>query len=202
MVDGRAVFTTDKLDKAGDASVKAVYAGSDKYAVVENTTKFNVAKAASTIDIDAGDIKVGETATITVSVPKEIGEVTLNVNGTDYTNTTENGVAVFNVVDLKAGNYTVVVSHVESDNYLANSNSTVFNVLKLDVPANVTAALDGDGNKSEIVIQMPEGATGNVTVTVGNKTFDVPIGPDGKVVIPKDNLTDADGNNFTVSCQC
>ena len=199
LVDGRAVFTTDKLDKAGDASVKAVYAGSDKYAVVENTTKFNVAKAASTIDIDAGDIKVGETATITVTVPKEIGEVTLNVNGTDYTNTTENGVAVFNVDELKAGNYTVVVSHVESDNYLANSNSTVFNVLKLDVPANVTANLDDDGNKSDVVIQMPEGATGNVTVTVGNKTFEVPIGPGGKVTIPKDNLTDAEGNNFTVS---
>ena len=199
LVDGRAVFTTDKLDKAGDASVKAVYTGSDKYAVVENTTKFNVAKAASTIDIDAGDIKVGETATITVTVPKEIGEVTLNVNGTDYTNTTENGVAVFNVDELKAGNYTVVVSHVESDNYLANSNSTVFNVLKLDVPANVTANLDDDGNKSDVVIQMPEGATGNVTVTVGNKTFEVPIGPGGKVTIPKDNLTDAEGNNFTVS---
>ncbi|ALT67920.1 adhesin-like protein [Methanobrevibacter millerae] len=199
LVGGKAVFTTDKLDKAGDASVKAVYTGSDKYAVVENTTKFNVAKAASTIDMDAGDIKVGKTATITVTVPKEIGEVTLNVNGTDYTNTTENGVAVFNVDGLKAGNYTVVVSHVESANYLANSNSTVFNVLKLDVPANVTAELDNDGNKSEIEIQMPEGATGNVTVTVGNKTFEVPIGPDGKVVIPKDNLTDADGNNFTVS---
>ena len=124
--------------------------------------------------IDAGDIKVNETATITVTVPEEIKQVTLNVNGTDYTNDTKNGVAVFNVDGLKAGNYTVVVSHDESASYLANSNSTVFNVLKLDIPANVTAKLEDDGNKSEIVIQMPEGATGNVTVTVGNKTFEVP----------------------------
>ena len=149
--------------------------------------------------IDAGDIKVNETATITVTVPEKM-EVTLTVNGTEYTKETDDGgVAVFNVDGLKAGNYTVVVSHDESDSYLANSNSTVFNVLKLDIPANVTAKLDDDGNKSDIVIQMPEGATGNVTVTVGNKTFEVPIGPDGKVTIPKDNLTDADGNNFTIS---
>ena len=199
LAGGKAVFTTGILDKAGDVSVKAVYKGSDKYANVENTTKFNVAKATSTIVIDAGDIKVNETATITVTVPEEIKEVTLNVNGTDYTNDTKNGVAVFNVDGLKAGNYTVVVSHDESDSYLANSNSTVFNVLKLDIPANVTAKLDDDDNKSDIVIQMPEGATGNVTVTVGNKTFEVPIGPDGKVTIPKDNLTDAEGNNFTIS---
>ena len=199
LAGGKAVFTTGILDKAGDVSVKAVYKGSDKYANVENTTKFNVAKATSTIVIDAGDIKVNETATITVTVPEEIKQVTLNVNGTDYTNDTKNGVAVFNVDGLKAGNYTVVVSHDESDSYLANSNSTVFNVLKLDIPANVTAKLDDDDNKSDIVIQMPKGATGNVTVTVGNKTFEVPIGPDGKVTIPKDNLTDADGNNFTIS---
>ena len=199
LAGGKAVFTTGILDKAGDVSVKAVYKGSDKYANVENTTKFNVAKATSTIVIDAGDIKVNETATITVTVPEEIKQVTLNVNGTDYTNDTKNGVAVFNVDGLKAGNYTVVVSHDESDSYLANSNSTVFNVLKLDIPANVTAKLDDDDNKSDIVIQMPKGATGNVTVTVGNKTFEVPIGPDGNVTIPKDNLTDADGNNFTIS---
>ncbi|MEE0025313.1 Ig-like domain-containing protein, partial [Methanobrevibacter sp.] len=199
LAGGKAVFTTDILDKAGDVPVKAIYKGSDKYANVENTTKFNVAKATSTIMIDAGDIKVNETATITVTVPEEIKQVTLNVNGTDYTNDTKSGVAVFNVDGLKAGNYTVVVSHSESASYLANSNSTVFNVLKLDIPANVTAELDDDGNKSEVVIQMPEGATGNVTVTVGNKTFEVPIGPDGKVTIPKDNLTDAKGNNFTIS---
>ena len=47
--------------------------------------------------IDADDIKVNETATITVTVPEEIKQVTLNVNGTDYTNDTKIGVAVFNV---------------------------------------------------------------------------------------------------------
>ena len=44
---------------------------------------------------------------------------------------------------------------------------------------------------------MPEDATGNVTVKVGNKTFEVPI-VDGKVIIPADNLTDAEGNNITI----
>ena len=185
---------------AGEYDVSAVFAGDDNYGSVSNVSSFKVSKLDNPISIDVGDIKAGEDVVITVNVDSgATGNITITVDGKEYTNVTESGVATFTVSGLKNGSYVVDAKYLEDDKYFGNSTQKSFSCEKQNIVPNVTAKLDDDGNKSNVVIQMPENATGNVTVTVGNKTFEVPIGPDGKVVIPKDNLTDADGNNFTIS---
>ena len=71
---------------------------------MENSTsaKLTVFKQQSIISVDAEDIKVGETAQIMITGPKDIsGTVIVNVNGVNYTTVITNGSGVVKVGGLQ-----------------------------------------------------------------------------------------------------
>ena len=60
---------------------------------------------------------------------------------------------------------------------------------KYDTPINVTVSEAKEGEDIVITVEVPKGATGNVTVSVGGKDYTAEI-DDGKAVVTAKNVSD------------
>ena len=162
---GKAILDIPDLEP-GDYDAVADYPGDSKYAPATNSTSFNVPKISDyPIDITKEDDE------LVITVPDDAtGNVTVNIDGKNYTVPIENGTARLNVSDLAPGDYDVVVDYPGDDKYGPGSNSTSFNIPKIsDYPIDITKEDD------ELVITVPDDATGNVTVNIDGKNYTVPI---------------------------
>ena len=178
--NGVAVFNISGLGN-GTHIITANYNGDDKYLKSTNKSSITVNKLESSISVSAGDIDVGDSEVITVVVPGDAtGTVTITVDGKDYTSSISGGNAVFYINNLAEGSYTVVARYNGDNKYNANDNSTSFVVSKnvIDpVGDNKTSVdvVENENGTSTITVNVPEDATGNVTITVGDKNYTVPI---------------------------
>ena len=144
------------------------YSGDDVFAEDETTVTVVVDKFEITPEISVESIELGEEAFIEVTVSGATGSVTFYVDGQDpETVGLENGYANIWVFDLTNGTYNVKVVYSGDDTYYGSEATAEFEVsYEIDI--------DGDsvyGEDSIIMINLPDGATGNVTVTIGNETF-------------------------------
>ncbi|WP_407415803.1 Ig-like domain repeat protein, partial [Methanobrevibacter sp.] len=171
VTDGQAKLHLDDLS-AGNHDVAVKYPGDDYYAPKGNATSFTVDKSETPISIEVEDGKV------IVELPEDAtGNVTVTIDGKDQTVPIEDGKAVVDISDLEPGNHTIEVNYPGDDNYKPTSNSTIIDVPKIsDYPINIT---EEDG---KLVVNVPEDATGNVTVTIDGKDYTAPI-EDGKAVL-------------------
>ena len=202
--DGTVRIPVEDLP-AGNYNVTVSYSGDENYTAVNGTAKFSVDKIDSTVDVDTEDITYGENETIRYTVPEDAtGTVNITVVGDNgvtkvFTDVSvENGTVGVNVEDLPAGNYNVAVQYSGDDNYNPGTGTSDFTVDKA-VPEMDIETEDIDYNQTEnITVTLPEDATGTVNVTVTDKdgnngTFtDVPIGEDGTVIIPVEDLPAGD----------
>ena len=196
IVDGKVTFTVSDL-AYGTYNVTAIYSGDNKFLGSNITSSISVAKHDSFVVVSVVDIKVGDNATITVNiVPNDAtGNVSLKINGIDYDPVNvSSGKAVFTVSGLGNGTYTAVVTYNGNVKYLNSTGNASFKVSKVDINPDVNSTSVLETNTT-ITVTVPEDATGNVTIFVGDKTFIGAIG-DGKAVI---NLTGvSDGTNITI----
>ncbi|WP_405267227.1 Ig-like domain repeat protein, partial [Methanobrevibacter sp.] len=184
--DNRATLSLDNL-KVGEYPVTAVYNGDENYESVTKSDEFTVNSKNATIDVDSSDIKVGEDETITVTLPEDAtGTVTITIDGKKYTAPVENGKAVFDIPDLSAGDKTAKIHYSGDDNYGSSDTTISFTVSKVkpDVSAQNVSS-DGSG---KIVIQLPEDATGTVTITIDGKKYTAPV-ENGKAVFDIQGLS-------------
>ena len=187
IVDGKAVVDISDLEP-GNHTVDVSYPGDDNYAPVTESTVIEVPK-----ETDYPFTVSEEDGKIVVDVPDDAtGYVTVTIDGKDYAAPIKDGKAVIDVPsDLEPGNHTVDVSYPGDDKYAPATNSTTIEVPKeTDYPFIVT---EEDG---KIVINVPEDATGNVTVTIDGEEYDVPI-VDGKAVV--DIPSNLEPGNHTVN---
>ena len=182
---GQAKLHLDNLTK-GDHDVVVNYPGDDYYAPNGNVTSFTIDEKETQMKVDVEDGK------IVIELPDDAtGEVTVTIDGENQTVPVVNGKAVVDISDLEPGNHTVNVTYPGDDKYSSASASTIVEVPKeTDYPFIVT---EEDG---KIVINVPEDATGNVTVTIDGEEYDVPI-VDGKAVV--DIPSDLEPGNHTVN---
>ena len=179
IVNGKGTFHADKL-AAGSYNFNARFAGSNNYNEVSDSGKFNVYKVDSAIGITVKDINVGEDAVITVKLFSDAtGELTVTVNGKDYTANVVNGRATVSVSDLKAGNYDVVAKYSGDNNYNAAVAASSFTVSKVDSTMDVTVNDIVFGGDLTVDAVLPDDATGEVVITVNGVDYPVPI-VDGK----------------------
>ena len=179
IVNGKGTFHADKL-AAGSYNFNARFAGSNNYNEVSDSGKFNVYKVDSAIGITVKDINVGEDAVITVKLFSDAtGELTVTVNGKDYTANVVNGRATVSVSDLKAGNYDVVAKYSGDNNYNAAVATSSFTVSKVDSTMDVTVNDIVFGGDLTVDAVLPDDATGEVVITVNGVDYPVPI-VDGK----------------------
>ena len=175
IVNGKGTFHADKL-AAGSYNFNARFAGSNNYNEVSDSGKFNVYKVDSAIGITVKDINVGEDAVITVKLFSDAtGELTVTVNGKDYTANVVNGRATVSVSDLKAGNYDVVAKYSGDNNYNAAVATSSFTVSKVDSTMDVTVNDIVFGGDLTVDAVLPDDATGEVVITVNGVDYHVAI---------------------------
>ena len=175
IVNGKGTFHADKL-AAGSYNFNARFAGSNNYNEVSDSGKFNVYKVDSAIGITVKDINVGEDAVITVKLFSDAtGELTVTVNGKDYTANVVNGRATVSVSDLKAGTYDVVAKYSGDNNYNAAVATSSFTVSKVDSTMDVTVNDIVFGGDLIVDAVLPVDATGEVVITVNGVDYHVSI---------------------------
>ena len=206
---GRAILNVPGLS-AGNHTVKVVYNGDDNHYPNEAVDNFTVRQAKPTMEINTDDIDYGETENINVTIAGIEGGVTptgtVNVTVTGDNGVTKtftrpinpDGTVSVPVEDLPVGSYNVTVSYPGDENYTAINGTSQFTVGKIDPTVNVNADNITYGETETIEITVPKDATGTVNVTVtdkdgNNRTFtDLPVGKDGTVSVPVDNLAAGD----------
>ena len=129
------------------------------------------------MNASAEDVPVGEDVVIDVDLPEDAtGEVTVVIDGKPYSAPIVNGTAEIVVPDLPAGDYEVTVEYPGDDKYGPNEDNVTFSVSKLPTDMNVTIPEDPvPGKNTTVVVDLPDDATGNVTVTVDGKNYTVPV---------------------------
>lgn len=168
--DGSVDVDTAAL-AAGSYTVKAVIAGDGKYSANETTKVFVISKRPSEVSINVGSAyNVGDNFTIEIT---NSTAARVTINGDDYA--VENGKVVVDTSKLAAGEYTVVANISENDKYLASSSAAAFKLSKVETPVtNETIPVNGSAKESKTPtysINLPNDATGNLTVTIGDKNY-------------------------------
>ena len=169
--DGKATWNLINLP-VGTYPVFAVYNGNENYSTVNASGEFTVIPLSSWVNGIADDIFVGEDAIINISViPNATGNVTITIENNTYTATIENGKAQFTVSNLKAGEKQVEISYNGDSIYAPSENTTTFTVNKIKPTITVDTYDIYVGDNETITITLPQDATGNLAVTIGNETY-------------------------------
>ena len=196
VVNGKGNVTGVKL-AAGTYDFTAKFAGDNNYNDVGDSGNFKVNKVDSVIDVAVSDIKVGEDAVITVKLLSDAtGNVTVNVNGKDYTEPVVNGMANVKVSGLKADTYDVIVKYSGDNNYNDAVATSSFTVSKVDPTMDVT--VDGIVFGEDLTVEavLPVDATGEVVIAVDGNSITQQLLPNGKATQVVKDLT---ANNYTIS---
>ena len=187
ITDGKGQLVIPGIS-GGNHTVTARYLGDDKYNPSQKATKsFEVESVPSTVSVKVDNITYGDKAVVEVTVPTDAtGNVTVTIGNKTYTVPVSGGKGVLVVPDLDAGNYTVEAKYNGDDKYESSTYSTALEVAKeILTPEDVKVIDQGNGT---VVVVVPENATGNVTVKVGDKEYNATV-VNGTAVITLDNST-------------
>jgi hypothetical protein len=150
------------------------------------------------VNVTVENIDVGDVAVIEVTVPSDAtGWVHVTVDNVTYAVKVTDGKASIEVPGLASGEHDINVTYLGDDKYLPSGNETAVEVSK--VPSTVVVSVENitGGDKAVIEITVPSDATGNVTVTVDGKDYNVPVaGGKGILVVP-----DLEVDNYTVTAK-
>lgn len=164
------------ITTGGMQAIEVTYTGDDKYNNGTAVKEFNATKAASTTEINGTElITTVDDAIVLVTVGPEgaTGAIVVALDEKIYdVYDIEDGIAIFTIPGLTAGNHSIVVKYTGDNNY--NESVASMNVTVVVAPTFIDAegkdAVYGE-SAYVFVSGLPEDATGNVTVTIGNKTF-------------------------------
>ena len=162
----------------------ALYPGNENYTSVNTSDVFHVRDLIpTTVVVIADDVHVGEDALISIVVGPEgvSGNVTVNVDGTNYTVPLKDGKATLIVPGLSAGEKNVTVWYGGSMFYLPSENSTAFDVLKFKPEIDIVAPAITVGEDGVITVKVPKDATGTITIEIKGKRYTAEI-EDGEAV--------------------
>ena len=190
--EGSTVITISNLAN-GTHTFTVKYSGDDKFKEAETTVVVMVNKTQTTPEILAESIELGDDAYIGVSLPDgATGTVTIYVGDLDpVILDLEDAKAYLYVPDLGNGTYDVRVVYSGDDFYTGSEAVSQFNV-------NYDIEIDGDlryGEDGLIYIELPDGAEGNVEVTIDDQTFTVDV-EDGYAVV---NVSDLDYGSHEIT---
>ena len=180
--------------KNGTYTVQANYSGDYYWNSAVNTTSFIVSKVPSSINVTVDNVTYGDKVVINITTSEGIcGNVTVDVNGTNYTAYVSGGHGLLVLDNVKVGEYPVNVTFGGCAKYLPNYNATSFKVSKINATTEMVVIDQGNGT---VVVVLPGNATGYVNITIGNDTFNATV-VNGTAVVTLENATPG-LNNITV----
>ena len=197
--NGKATGTIGGL-AAGDYTVAIKYVGDDKYTGVEVAENVNVAKAQPVLGVVIADVDYGNgfviEATLTgVNGAPLSGNVIVTVAGKEYTVKVTDGKGIATGDKLAAGTYAFAAVWAGDDNYNIVTENGDFKVNKIDSSVAVNVNNIKVGEELTITVNVPSDATGDVTVSVDGKEYNVAI-ENGKAV---KTIADLKANDYTVT---
>ena len=183
--DGKATQVVKDLT-AGSHVVVVKYAGDDKYTAVEIAKGVNVAKAQPVLGVVIADVDYGNgfviEATLTgVNSAPLSGNVIVTVAGKEYPVKVTDGKGIATGDRLAAGTYAFAAAWAGDDNYNIVTENGDFKVNKIDSSVVVNVNNIKVGEELTITVNVPSDATGDVTVSVDGKEYNVAI-ENGKAV--------------------
>ena len=185
--DGKATFTVPILSN-GTRTVVASYSGDRKYMANSTTAKLTATRKASSVNATDATITVGDIAKITIVGPADYnGFATVKVNGTSYSVAITNGRGQLNVTGLANATHIVYVTLLENAKYNSSSNDSARIFVNKVTDAVIDASVENTTEDKPVVVKVtvPDDATGNVTVVIGNITKTVPIaGGENEIIVP------------------
>ena len=178
----------------GDYALLVIYDGDDNYNNNSAHARFTVSPINVTMEANADNITVNETARINVVLDPAIdGVVYIVYNGTNYTADITGGTGTIEIPNLDAGDYTFTVYYDGDENHTtcsAEVNLTVKELVDMDISyANITY-----GDIAYINVRlMPLDAEGVAYIVYGGKNYTVNLTQGvGRIEIP-----DLNAGNYT-----
>ena len=153
----------------------------------------NVYQINPNLYVYAYDIEIDQPTNITVTLNSNVaGLVRLELNNVNYTEEIVDGTVKFNIEGLSLGNYTVHAYFDGNVNFYEDYDWDIFEVTKvenldIDIPEEI------EGDNDAFSFNMPEDATGTVSIIINGKTYSVDV-INGTVSIDLSNLTNG---NYT-----
>ena len=131
---------------------------------------------------------LGEPVSVTVTVPDDAtGNVTVTIGNVTMTVPVTGGENIISVPGVPVGEHDVIVTYNGDDKYdPVTTNDTVKVNPKQTSPEDVKVTDLGNGT---VIITVPENATGNVTVKVGNETVVAEV-INGTATVDFSNMSD------------
>jgi hypothetical protein len=168
-VGGAANYELANLN-VGNYTVDVIYNGDSNHLAGFDGTAFTVNKIESVATVSVEDISYGDDASINVNMGNITGSVSVYVNGEYRCNVTvNNGVASYDLSDLGAGEYSISIYYAGNDKYLPVTASTTFKVAKNNQTMDISAEYAEINGTGQVLIKLPDDASGYVSVYVNNQ---------------------------------
>ena len=182
VVEGIAIIPLYHL-KPGNYSFDVKYSGDKNYTEASGKTKTEISKITPEMTVNA-NLKE-----ITVQLPDDAtGNVKTTINGKEIVAPVSKGKATIQLDELNPGNYTFDVRYSGDDYYYPRTEKASVSVPKIDPMMNASFEVN------EIVVELPDDATGNVSTTIDGVDYSSPV-VDGLAIIP---LYDLKPGNYTL----
>ncbi len=192
-VDGKAQTLNDnKFTIKATAGIHTILAGvseTDKYMGANANATFTVDKLDSEIEVTATDAKVGEMATVSVSVTENAtGVVIVSVGSTEYSLNLENASSI-DVLMNAPGKFEVSARYLGDDVFNpSQSGVKTIEVIEKETPVvNVTIPEIKAGDDGNISMSIPN-ATGILYVIVDGEAKAIGLDENGSASYPVENL--------------
>ena len=151
----------------------ATWEGNTNYNGATFNGEFTINKTNPSIKVDVDDVEVGKNTTIKVTLPEDVkGNVTIVVDGKNYTVNLKDGIATKNITITKTGTYTVDVVYNSDNNYNPIKGDANFTVSKI---SNYNITIDTEnitfGQNATIKVTLPSDVNEVITIAIDNKNY-------------------------------
>ncbi len=170
----------------GQYTITATYNGDEEYdsAASSPITVVVKDKTPTEIKIDADDIKVGEDATVSVSIPGASGVVKIIVDGAGTIITLdETGKAEYLIPNIAAGEHSIIAIYDGDETHNAVYNSAVLKVAKFASEVSVAGGNVVVGQDTVIKVSVTDGATGVVMIEVAGAYYSLDLSESDEISI-------------------
>ena len=184
-IGGIATFKIDSLPE-GIYEMEFIVDNKNIMELIEESAILNITLNDLNVNVTSCNISEGEDLIINATVPDNLKEnLIIEINNSTYLIKKSDSITISN---LSAGKYPITVYYPGDDYYKEYNdefNVTVFEKDKIVVNINEPS----EGEDLIINVNGPKDITGNVIISVGNQTFDVPF-VDGDANVTISNISE------------
>ena len=193
--NGSAVVDINNLNP-GSYDLRIIYSGDNVYTKAEKLVSLEIPKIK--VAFDDGTLTVNSTS-VNVDLPFDAtGNITVVVSAKSFIKELTDGKATVNIDDLAPGSYNATVTYSGDGKYESATKIINVNVAKVEVELNNnTLVVDSQNASSGVSINLPEDATGTLTVTVDGKNYTETL-TNGKATVNIPELSEG-SHNITVT---